>query len=364
MNLGNQETLVRIGFWIGWRIARFTSHLWRQLFRIIQHDTNLVYDNRSYKNRLLLISSGTDISGEKIYQDLIRNNSSKTIQLPKERIKSIHEVVIDLQSAVMYDSSKKMVQGYSSWPNEYLKTNRLPSAAFPRFIIPRVRDSEKVVAFPSTSYYHFLIEDLPNFLHLRESLSGFLLVARKRIPKYAKDVADILELELKQVDEMIKVEESIYVKRNLISGWPDPIDLQKLKIEFEELLFSGKPHLKVYVSRRKSSRSPKFEKELEGILEHNGWIVVNAQDLDFKAQVSIFSRSRILMGMHGAGLANAVWLRSGAKVIELRFKNQSLALQRISKIQAYHHIMHELNPKTSDKENLDSVVNLLQETRT
>lgn len=82
-------------------------------------------------------------------------------------------------------------------------------------------------------------------------------------------------------------------------------------------LRSNEPSLKLYISRQDAlHRKIRNEPQILRLLEELGFHVVVPGQLDFMEQVDIFSRARIVVGAHGAGLANILWMQPGSSVIE------------------------------------------------
>ena len=87
------------------------------------------------------------------------------------------------------------------------------------------------------------------------------------------------------------------------------------------LKFSSSKNQKsfVYISRRDSvnSRRLRNEENLSIALESAGFGIYRLSELTFLDQVSLFSRARMIVGVHGAGLANLAFASKGAVVYEL-----------------------------------------------
>ena len=76
--------------------------------------------------------------------------------------------------------------------------------------------------------------------------------------------------------------------------------------------------LAVHVSRRTARRRRLAnEDEIRRALEERGVESVDAEELTFAEQVSLASRTEVLIGVHGAGLANMLFMSEGSHVIEL-----------------------------------------------
>jgi capsular polysaccharide biosynthesis protein len=76
---------------------------------------------------------------------------------------------------------------------------------------------------------------------------------------------------------------------------------------------------KFYVSRERARfRKVLNEKELESRLRHYGFEIIQPDDWTLSEQISAFSECSTLIGIHGAGLTNCLFMPPGGKVIELK----------------------------------------------
>jgi capsular polysaccharide biosynthesis protein len=75
---------------------------------------------------------------------------------------------------------------------------------------------------------------------------------------------------------------------------------------------------KIYVSRAKAGRRRvSNEAELEAALAAAGFATVRAEELSWAEQIAVFRAARVVVGPHGAGLANLVFCAPGTRVVEL-----------------------------------------------
>ena len=82
---------------------------------------------------------------------------------------------------------------------------------------------------------------------------------------------------------------------------------------------------RLYVSRaRAAKRRIANEEEVVGVLRGFGFRVVRAEEHTFEEQVEMASRARLLVSNHGAGLTNMLFLREGARVLELRHRTDGV----------------------------------------
>jgi len=78
---------------------------------------------------------------------------------------------------------------------------------------------------------------------------------------------------------------------------------------------------RIYVSRKKAGRRKIVnESEIESILIKHGFAIVNNEEYSFLQQVSYFSKAKYLISIHGSGLTNMLFMRSGSSVLEFHKK--------------------------------------------
>ena len=84
-----------------------------------------------------------------------------------------------------------------------------------------------------------------------------------------------------------------------------------------QLGIQHRPERRVYLSRK---RAPKRrilnEERIEHILARAGFECIAAEDYTILEQISLFASTKILIGPHGAGLGNMVFMSPGAHVVE------------------------------------------------
>lgn len=76
---------------------------------------------------------------------------------------------------------------------------------------------------------------------------------------------------------------------------------------------------RIYVTRRLArNRQVVNERDLQPILDHHGLEIVEMERLGFAEQVALMQQTVVLAGPHGAGLTNALFMRKGPTLLELR----------------------------------------------
>lgn len=76
---------------------------------------------------------------------------------------------------------------------------------------------------------------------------------------------------------------------------------------------------RLYITRSKATKRRILnEDKIAPVLNKFGFQTISTEDLSFADQVKICSRARYIVSNHGAGLTNALFLRDGGSVLELR----------------------------------------------
>jgi capsular polysaccharide biosynthesis protein len=192
------------------------------------------------------------------------------------------------------------------------------------------------------NYSHWLFDVLPRIALCEEVLDiskvdFFLLPDNKR--KFQIETLEILDIpqrkQISSVNFRHIISKELYVTSHPLVLTNDatggiqnmPLWISEwLKKKFikkninEKINFSKK----IYIDRGDSTsnikdlRSITNEEEIKQFLLQNGFKTIKLGDLHFKDQVLTFNNADIIVGLHGAGLANLCFCRTGTKLIELK----------------------------------------------
>ncbi len=192
-------------------------------------------------------------------------------------------------------------------------------------------DDEKVylaIHHPWFNYYHWICESIFRLWAVRHKLDKLILV----LPEYYKDADFIMgSLEPFNIKNLFFIPngKSLLVK-NLclpqIKAVCDSYNLMQLKqvSNFYRNYVSVKPQNAVsnadrlYVSRRFANRRKVInEDEILIILGKFGFNIFYPEQISFLQQVEIFANVKYLVGEHGSGLTNLLFMQKGASVLEL-----------------------------------------------
>jgi len=186
-----------------------------------------------------------------------------------------------------------------SWPAEILIIN----AEKPSKRIKQVVDKAKI-GLSNSGYFHWLSEDLPNYL-LDDSKYDCLAYKESKTINYS--VLQKQKENTLNCNKWVFVKELSFVTRFGELGYIHPscvAALEKYLTNFKDDSYS---YEKIYVSRTKTRRSIKGENLIEEYLTKRGFIIIHSEDLSFEDQAKVFEKAKIIVGLHGAGLANTVW---------------------------------------------------------
>ena len=194
------------------------------------------------------------------------------------------------------------------------------------------------------NYYHWLFDSLPRLWVCDSILDGHLSV-KYLIPDDALpfQIETLKELGINRSDCISSRDVPFLAASTLIAtSYPNPKvdDPATWTIDFLRKAFlhlrepqRAQSHF-LYISRRDSLRSRRLinEEYLLSLLIPLGFTVVCLSEIGFSEQVRLFANAKIVVGVHGAGLANLLFAESGTVVYELVAKcYQPLMFQKISR---------------------------------
>lgn len=176
------------------------------------------------------------------------------------------------------------------------------------------------------NYYHFMIDQLPFILlaqHIRE-MKNFS-VAFSTMHKTQQELCGVYGAKTDSFVELEKLTgekspNTFQIKNAYIPAYvPLPVRLTLLRM----VISAGKlrtGHLNIFLCRKPSPNvSPRLsnQAELEKVLSANGFQIVYAEDYSVAQQKELFSKAKIVVGAHGAGLTNMMFAPRNSLLIEI-----------------------------------------------
>jgi capsular polysaccharide biosynthesis protein len=176
----------------------------------------------------------------------------------------------------------------------------------------------------SHTYYHWLTESLPRLFLLKDKISnGVLLLPSNHNEKFHVEslaIFNIVKVEKLQRDVRYVVPRLITSTQiGTIANYHPQVMSDMVSFLLERIDLKLNLGEKIYVSRsRADKRNAVNANAVEDYLIRRGFVIVHFEDFSFSQQVSIMHNCKVLVGIHGAGLANMIFMRNGGKILELR----------------------------------------------
>lgn len=197
-----------------------------------------------------------------------------------------------------------------------------------------------VIHHPWFNYYHWICESIFRLRMVRRQLDNLTLV----LPEYYQNADFIMEsLEPFKIKHIFYISngKSLMVK-NLCLPQIKPVcdsynarhlkqvgDFYRNYVWIEKKIKVDQID-KLYISRELASRRKVInEDEVLAVVRKYGFIIFYPENHTFLEQVAIFSHVKYLVGTHGSGLTNLLFMRKGASLLELH-KNKTNELDHPS----------------------------------
>jgi hypothetical protein len=199
------------------------------------------------------------------------------------------------------------------------------------------------------NYYHFLTEELPNIIKLKNHDPSIPLMINYN-DKYIKDIISICNFKenlfIKRDDSNVFKVKEFYFTNMAISGKPSRDELllvQKhlhfiLGLEFSPHKITNKP-IGIYIQRNEYERRVLNNNEIINHLkkQHSNieWIIF--ESLSMLETIKLFNKASYIISPHGAGLTNMLFSREGTNIIEF--------MPYSDPNECYNHLAQMLNHK-------------------
>jgi FkbM family methyltransferase len=178
----------------------------------------------------------------------------------------------------------------------------------------------------ASGYYHWLTEILPRLVHCRRvfDLSSLPVLLRPPVGSYERPMLEALGISPKfSASPVLKLDSALlpthlaHPKRQGRYS-PELVELvREFRDQFTKIPSRAYPE-RIYVSRSDAaSRRVVNEDEVMAVLGKLGFEKVVLSGLPIEEQIGLFSKARVIVGPHGAGLTNLLFSAPGAKVVEL-----------------------------------------------
>jgi len=262
---------------------------------------------------------GIDLSWVGVNQILSTSDSGKMSTIENSDFVLLEEVLLHAPSghAFSLDSKKStrplLIKESSYWEPIHAQYSH---GLVPKPKLETLNLTNIVGSIPqSTNYFHWLVDELPVILRMSQSIRGIVFVHNGNFAQYQIEAIEALKLELLEIEPWAIIQKFALSKNRKLSGEITPENLETLE-KYSKEFGSLKTVTKIYISRRLSRRSLKNEEKIEEILSMSGFQILQLEYIHFIDQIQIFKNAEIVIGAHGAGLANIVFCSKGTRIIE------------------------------------------------
>jgi hypothetical protein len=192
-------------------------------------------------------------------------------------------------------------------------------------------ESTYVVCFDywSMGYFHWLCDFLPRLVLMQEYLkTAVLLLPENHDRPYVRaslDAFGIRKIMWFSDDEYVHCAKTLVPGHAALSGNIRPALMKSIRERLIAFYQPGQSQLsrlqKIYVSRAKAkARFIRNEAEVIHLLDTFGFKTVHFEDYTLAEQIGMAYHCRYLVGLHGANLANILFMQPHSRVMELRIK--------------------------------------------
>ncbi|WP_136526280.1 glycosyltransferase family 61 protein [Geomonas ferrireducens] len=241
----------------------------------------------------------------------------------------------------------------------------------PLLPVTALASAEPVVVCHPANYFHWLMEVLPNLLFTVAMFPEVKIVLPEEVPRYVSEgLFTALGTDAKKrfirCPGPVRVERLVVPQYHTQPEFTDPQVIALLHSTVKEKVTAdgARPRtgrgVRLYVSRRKSRRRLAGEELLEKRLKEIGFTILHCEELSFAEQIRVFHEAEMVVGTHGAGLANVVWSQPGCRVIEIFANNYILdcyAWLSFSRALEYRHVVCDTGHRIDEKA-MDEVLNM------
>jgi hypothetical protein len=235
------------------------------------------------------------------------------------------------------------------------------------------------------NYYHHMIEYLSRYMLLSESgiKPDYYVMSTKT--KFQQQWLELLEIDQARViptDTYTIIQAENLIVPDLTNNW-EPIEyggyesyakqwipswhvdsLRKKilgKFYAEDSIYTHRYAKKIYISRKAANyRKILNEEELMPILKKYNFAIYMPEELSVKDQITLFSNADIILGIHGAGLANILFADKNAKMLEIfpqYYLDQGISiLSKVIGIAYFYMVGHSININNVHPQKKDFII--------
>jgi len=259
--------------------------------------------------------------------------------------------VVDTITNYVYDRDLRFIGESSSWSLDH-SVLRAPARPRPPRTVTYPVES---LYLGTDAYYHWLIEEVPAYLQARRASPEARTIIRRSPPRYVVDLLQLIDEQYSEAPTYARLELLTFASKGA-AIIPNEVDLQTLHDLRDSLeLRTGQPR-RFYVSRRDSGRYPANEDAVEAVVAQAGCEIVQLAGMSLPDQIALFAGAELVVGTHGAGLANLAWCRTAAtRVVEIARTGQPNCFATLAELSALPYAVVTSAPQGAWTVDVDSL---------
>lgn len=280
-------------------------------------------------SRYTLDDNPDHISSQLFTNELLQNLGTQRLDSsvpeyhawPKRFAHLVTNTTTHLSSGISFLDSKIIDQSGQIYIQPIL------DAVLQRITLPPYRkkrssiSQDSFLVIPSIhAYYHWIVEWLPIVIRIKQLDPKVNVITGDLQPKYVYESLDLLGLNWSYSKKKWASFPKLWLVDKAPLGLMHPDDLELVRDFSRSISTQRTPQndLNIYIPRKGWSREMSREDVLEKWLQDRGFLVFESDDMkDYKSQIAMFSSADLIIGSTGSGLANAIFMPPGSRVIEL-----------------------------------------------
>ncbi|MFA6400836.1 MAG: glycosyltransferase family 61 protein [Salinivirgaceae bacterium] len=236
------------------------------------------------------------------------------------------------------------------------------------FLIKRLPEKPYLITFNSeySGYFHWITETLTRIM-VTDNLHDFVLLMPDNLKIWQKETLSVfkpLSIEYLNTKHHYKIKSLNLVTHTAPSGNYNDSVIRQLRQKFiESFNLPINKNKRIYISRQKARfRKLLNEQEFVHAISDFGFETYYFEELSFQEQIRLSAQCEIMIGLHGAGLTNMLFMSEGTKVIELRipddkYNNCYYSLANALNLD-YYYVLGKKNTLINDFHSTDILIEI------
>jgi len=188
-------------------------------------------------------------------------------------------------------------------------------------------DAVTIVNEWTSGYFHWFTEAVPKLIYmLQQGKKSIVLLPADYHSEYHLRSLELLGVSVEIYSAQIVRRRNVFLPYRLApySAHYDPLVMQQMALIMKaNLKLDINRGKRVFISRRQAANRKLInEADVIILMKEFEFQVLEFEDYNFDAQVSMMHYTDILVSIHGGGLTNMIFCKPGTKILELSLKNQ------------------------------------------